>query len=174
MLSSSGVLVQALGPIRGFFSEVFAANPTRLVEWVALINNEPDDTRVALDAALSWSRAGGVLQLQEPSPQMNDVYWGAFLASGNPQYVKKLLALVPFAAERNDFNLWSAGASAKWSLASNARQHALVRSILEREKLTADKRTQDIIGEVLQRDPERIRQEMAAIYLRQQRLGRWK
>lgn len=59
-------------------------------------------------------------------------------------------------------------------VATNARQHALVRSILEREKLTADKRTQDIIGEVLERDPDRIRQEMEAIYARQKRLGRWK
>jgi hypothetical protein len=174
MLSSSGVLVQALGPVRGFFSEVFAANPTRLAEWVEIISNEPADTRLALDGALTWSNTGGVLHLQERVPQMNDVYWGAFFASGNPQYVKKILGLVPLAAERKDFDLWQTGASAKWSLATKARQHALVRSILEREKLTADKRTRDTISELLEGDPDRIRQEMAGIYARQKRLGRWK
>jgi hypothetical protein len=174
MLSSSEALVHALGAVRGFFSEVFAANPQRLAEWVEIINSEPADTRLALDGALTWSNTGGVLQLQERVPQMNDVYWGAFFASGNPQYVKKILGLVPLAAERRDFDLWQTGANAKWSLATKARQHALVRSILEGEKLTADKRTQDTIGELLERDPDRIRQEMAGIYARQKRLGRWK
>jgi hypothetical protein len=174
MLSSSEALVHALGPVRGFFSEVFAANPQRLAEWVAIINNEPGDTRVALEGALSWSKTGGVLQLQERVPQMNDVYWGAFFASGNPQYVKKILGLVPLAAERKDFELWQTGANAKWSLATKARQHALVRSILEGEKLTADKRTRDTIAELLEGDPDRIRQEMAGIYARQKLLGRWK
>jgi len=88
--------------------------------------------------------------------------------------VSKILGLVPFAAERRDFNLWQTGASAKWSLANQARQHALVRSTLEREKLTADKRTRDTIDELLERDPELIRQDMARFYERQKQLGRWR
>jgi hypothetical protein len=174
MLSSSEAAEHALGPVKGFFSEVFAANPQRLAEWVAIINNEPVDTRLALEGALTWSNTGGVLQLQQPFQKMNDVYWGAFFASGNPQYVKKILGLVPFAAERHDFNLWSEGASAKWSLATKARQHPLIRSILDGEKLLADKRTRDTINELIERDPDLIRQDMARIYARQKQLGRWK
>ena len=174
ILSSSEALVHSLGPVRGFFSEVFAANPQRLAEWVAIINNEPADTRLALEGALTWSNTGGVLRLHEPFQQMNDVYWGAFFASGNPEYVKKILGLVPFAAERHDFDRWQTGASARWSLATKARQHALVRSILQGEKLTADKRTRDTISDLLETDPEMIRQEMARIYARQKQLGRWK
>jgi hypothetical protein len=105
---------------------------------------------------------------------VNDLYWGAFFASGNPMYVKKLLELVPFADERNDFNLWATGASAKWSLASNARQHTLVVTILEGEKKTADKRTKDIIAELLTREPALIKQEMAETYGRQKAAGKWK
>ena len=174
ILSSSEALMHALGAVRGFFSEVFAANPQRLVEWVAIINNEPADTRLALEGALTWSKTGGVLQLREPFQQMNEVYWGAFFASGNPQYVKKILGLVPFASERHDFDRWQTGANAQWSLATNARKHPLVRSILQGEKLTSDKRTRDTISDLLETDPDMIRQEMARIYARQKQLGRWK
>ena len=112
ILSSTEALVYALGAVRGFFSEVFAANPQRLAEWVEIINKEPADTRLALDGALSLSKTGGVLQLQEPFPQMNDVYWGAFFASGNAEYVKKILGLVPFAADRHDFDRWQTSGQA--------------------------------------------------------------
>jgi len=88
--------------------------------------------------------------------------------------VKNLVELARFAEERNDFNLWAVGATAKWSLASNARQHSLVRKILEQEKSTADKRTQDLIKELLTRDPEQIRKETSDIYAQQKAAGRWK
>lgn len=176
MLSTSGVLqnAEAVAPITGFFSEVFTANPSRLAEWQPIIAKQPAVSRSMLDSALSWSKAGGVLQLQGRSPQMNDVFWGAFFASGNPAYVKKVLEVAPFAEERNDFNLWSTGATAKWSLASNARQHPLVHSILEDARRTADKRTQDMISEILKRDPARIREEMADTYAKQKAAGKWK
>jgi hypothetical protein len=174
-LGPSGVLQieQAVGPVTAFFSEVFAANPSRLAEWQQVIDKQPYASKDALDRALLWSKAGGVLNLGGRSPQVNDLYWGAFFASGNPMYVKKLLELVPFADERNDFNLWATGASAKWSLASNARQHTLVVAILEGEKKTADKRMKDIIAELLMRDPALIKQEMAEIYGRQKAAGKW-
>jgi hypothetical protein len=175
-LGPSGVLQieQAEGPVTAFFSEVFAANPSRLAEWQQVIDKQPYASKDALGRALLWSQAGGVLNLGGTSPKVNDLYWGAFFASGNPMYVKRLLELVPFADERNDFNLWATGASAKWSLASNARQQTLVVTILEGEKKTADKRMQHIIAELLTRDPASIRQEMDEIYGRQKAAGKWR
>jgi hypothetical protein len=175
-LSSSGVLQipEAAESITAFFSEVFAMNPARVAEWQQLIDKQPPVTTLALGRALSWSRTGGVLQLEGRSPEMNNRYWGAFFASGNSLYIKKLLDLVPFAEERNDFNLWATGAMAKWSLAINARQHVHVQVILEEEKNRADKRTQKLIDELLTRDPARIGQEMADTYTRQKAAGKWK
>ena len=175
-LSPSGVLQipQAVGPMTAFFSEVFAANPSRLAEWQQIIDKQPLVPKTALGRALSWSKAGGVLGLDGRSPEMNDLYWGAFFASGNPMYVRKLLELAPFAEERNDFNLWGAGSTAKWSLASNGRRHTLVRTILEGERRTADKRTQDLITELLTRDPARIKKEAFDIYAQQKAAGKWK
>lgn len=176
MLSQSGLLLieQAIGPVTAFFSEVFTANPSRLAEWQQAIDKQPQVAKVALSRALSWSKSGGVLGLEGRSPQMNDIYWGAFFASGNPAYLKKLIELVPLAEERNDFNLWGTGATAKWSLADNARRHTLVRTILEGEERTADKRTRDMITELLTRDPARIKEEMADTYAKQKAAGKWK
>ena len=65
------------------------------------------------------------------------------------------------------------GAMAKWSLASNSRQHALVHSILEEEKRTSDKLKQDLVDEILKRDPGRMRQEMVDFRNKQIRSGKW-
>ncbi|MDP9203848.1 MAG: hypothetical protein M3P12_00105, partial [Gemmatimonadota bacterium] len=175
MLTSSGVLqiAEAVGTITGFFSEIFLTNPSHLAVWQPVIDAQPGFAKTVLDRSLSWSKAGGVLQLPGRTAQMNEFYWGAFFASGNLIYVKKLLELAPLAAERNDFNLWTIGSTAKWSLTRNARQHPLVRTILEREKRTVDKPTQDIIDEVLTRDPQRMQREMLEFRNRQIRAGKW-
>ena len=176
MLTSSGVLQipEAVGTITGFFSEVFLTNPSRLGGWQTVIDKQPGFAKSVLDSAVSWSKAGGVLQLPGQLPQMNDFYWGAFFASGNPLYVKKLLELAAFATKRDDFNVWMIGATAKWSLARNSRQHALVRSLLEEEKRTSDKLREDLVDDILKRDPERMRQEMVDFRNKQIRSGKWK
>jgi len=175
MLTTSGVLQipEAAGAITGFFSEVFLTTPSRMSEWKSVIDKQPGFAKSVLDSAVSWSKAGGVLQLPGRSPQMNDFYWGAFFASGNPQYVKKLLELAAFATERDDFNVWMIGATAKWSLASNSRQHALVHSILEEEKRISDKGKQELVDDILKRDPGRMRQEMVDFRNKQIRSGKW-
>jgi hypothetical protein len=176
MLTTSGVLQipEAVGTITGFFSEVFLTNPSRLDGWKSVIDKQPGFAKSVLDSAVSWSKAGGVLQLPGQLPQMNDLYWGAFFASGNPLYVKKLLELAAFATKRDDFNVWMIGATAKWSLARNSRQHFLVHSILEEEKRTSDKLKQDLIDDILKRDPERMRQEMVDFRNKQIGAGKWK
>jgi hypothetical protein len=91
-----------------------------------------------------------------------------------PEYLKKILQQVPLADERKDFKTWATGATAKWSLASNAKQHALVRSILEEERKTAGQQMQEIISDLLTGDPERFRQEMKDTYAKQKAAGKWK
>jgi len=175
MLTSSGVLQipEAVGTITGFFSEVFLTNPSRLVGWQPVIGKQPGFAKSVLDSALSWSKAGGVLHLPGRPPQIAEFYWGAFFASGNPVYAKKLLELAAFAAEQNDLALWTIGSMAKWSLAMNSRRHAVLHSILEAEKRSADKPTQDLIDEVLKVDPGRMQRDMLAFRNRQIRSGKW-
>jgi hypothetical protein len=175
-LTSSGVLQidAAVLPITSFFSEIFLANPERLPEWTTVIDKQPGLARAVLDSALAWSKAGGVLQLPRSVQLVGDLYWGAFFASGNPAYVKKLVGLAGFASEQNDALTWAAGSMTKFLLARNSRQHALLRSILEDEKRTADKATRDLINEILTTDPQWMQKQMFAFRDRQFRSGKWK
>jgi hypothetical protein len=75
--------------------------------------------------------------------------------------------------ERNDEDLFFAGGTAKWSLASNAQTQPEVRLAIEKAKLKADKRTQELIMELLAEDPARVKLEISAIIRMQRESGRW-
>src|SRR5918994_5863585 len=110
-------------PFVGFLSEVFAANPGRTADWQALVPAQEASTRRLLYRALAISKAGGVLTLEGHSPPLNDMYWGAFFATGRTAFLQKLVDQLRYVDERDDEELFFAGATAKWSLASNALSH---------------------------------------------------
>lgn len=158
----------------GFFSEIFAANPERLSRWQAVIAKQDDQVKAALGRAFSISAAGGIINLEGHSAQLNDEYWGAFFASGNPKFIAKLVDQLRYFDERNDEMLFLAGGTAKWSLSSNALQQPGVRSAIEQARLKADKRTQEIITELLAKDPSSVKQEVIEIVKVQQESGKWR
>ena len=150
----------AIPPYIGFFSEVFAVNPDRAPEWRALIARQAHPTKGVLEWALSVSKDGGVIAIDGRSAALNDMYWGAFFASGNAKFLNKLVEQLRFIDERDNLELFLLGGVSKWSLASNAQSHAKVRAVLEAAQMTADRRTREIIADVLNTDPVRIRQEV--------------
>lgn len=150
----------AIPPYIGFFSEVFAANPDRVPEWRTLIAKQAHPTKGVLERALSVSKDGGVNAIDGRSAALNDMYWGAFFASGNAKYLNKLIEQLRFIDERNNLELFLLGGVSKWSLASNAQSHAKVRAVLDAAQMTADRRTREILADVLDTDPVRIRQEV--------------
>jgi ketosteroid isomerase-like protein len=157
----------------GFFSEVFTANPGRLAQWQALIPKQEASTRRLLYQALSISKASGVLTIEGHSPAINDMYWGAFFASGRRTYLQKLVDQLRYWDERDDQMLFFAGASAKWSLSSNASSDSLVRTTLAGHTLTADQRTRAHIDELLRKGPAQVKQEMAEVVRQQREAGNW-
>jgi hypothetical protein len=175
-LHSSGFVQRATNEpdVIGFFSEVFAANPDRLSQWQALIAKQDEQTKAALGRALSVSRAGGVLNLEGHSAALNDEYWAAFFATGNPKFIDRLVDQLRYFDERDDFGLFGAGGTAKWSLASNAQTQPEVRLAIEEAKLKADKRTQELITELIVQGPARIKQELREIVDKQKQAGKWK
>ena len=160
-------------PFIAFFSEVSVANPSRLPEWQSIIERQDEVTRAALERAVALGKAGGVIVIEGYSGAVPDFYWGAFFASGNPAFLKKLIDMLKYWDERDNLELFLAGMSAKWSLASNAQSHVLVRSTLEAERLDRDKRTQELIAELLVQDPGRIKQDARNIVVRQREAGKW-
>jgi hypothetical protein len=105
---------------------------------------------------------------------VNDLYWGAFFATGKPVFIERLLAETRYADQLDNMQLWGAGISAKWSLASNGRQHARVHAILESEKINADKQTQELINDLLTKDPTDYQREMRETAAKQRAAGKWK
>ena len=160
-------------PFIGFFSEVFLDNRDRLPDWQALIDKQDTETKAALLQAVALSKAGGATTVDGNSGSALDTYWGAFFASGNPAYINKLVDQLRFWDERDSFVLFMAGYAAKWSLASNAQSHALVRSILIWPQSSRDTRTQELISELLAQGPPRVKQDAFAIMRKQQETGKW-
>jgi hypothetical protein len=158
----------------GFFSEVFAANPKRVSEWQGHIAKQAGPTKAILERALSVSKTGGLLNNNGHSPQLNDGWWAAFFAGGNPKFIDKIVDQLQYCDERNDESLFLAGATAKWSLASNARTNPVVRSALDTAKANATGRKQDLINEALNEDPGSIKQQIKEIVQSQRQTGKWK
>jgi len=174
-LQPTGFVQKTTVPVvMGFFSEVFAANPDRIPNWQVLIAKQDEQTKTALNRALAVSKGPGVIHSVEHSAEGNDLFWGAFFASGNPKFIKKLVDQLKYFDERDDFTLFAAGGTAMWSLASNAQSRPRVREAIEKAKPTADKRSQELITELLAEDPERIKQEMGEIINNQRQAGKWK
>ena len=65
----------------------------------------------------------------EISPILNDMYWGAFFASGDVSYIDKLIDKLQYINERENKDLFLAAGTAKWSLGSNALFHPKVNRI---------------------------------------------
>ena len=165
-----------------FFAHLYAQHPERVAEWTSTVNRQDKITRDVLSRAMAASSNPKQLVTSEaPSPARNDMCWGAFLASGDEQYVTLIILQLKHMGERQDQMLYFTAASAKWSLASNARQHSRVRLIIERtlsadpppwnnELLEAWRRD---LAEVLSKEPGQIQQETNAIVREQRTKGLW-
>lgn len=159
---------------QGFFAEVFANNPDRLGEWQRIIVDMPRNVRSVLADAVQLAEAGGPQSMKVISPSTNDLYWGAYFASGNQVYVELLADRLKYLPERSDRNLYLTGATAKWSLSANARVHDEVRAALKSIRAGFDPKIGAEIDDLLDKQPEQIRKENQAIYRDNEERGGWK
>lgn len=175
-LPSTGFLRQPgnEATVMGFFSEIFAANPDRLAHWQIVMAKQDTQTKAALDRALRVSKTGGALTIEGHSAEVNDAYWAAFFASGDSKFIYKLIDQLRYFDERDDFQLFGAGGTAMWSLASNAQSQPRVKQAIAEAKGGADKRTQELITELLGKDPELIRYDVKEIVKKQKESGKWR
>ena len=153
-LTREGYLDQpgATATVVGFFSQVFAANPTRVDTWFRRFEELPVEGQKAMAAALWYSghpKGDALLrQLAVSSERRADIerligtqdvavtstpvlsessmnlHWGAFLANGSDDHVKAILAAI---------GRGEVGDAARVSLAFNAAQHDRVLDICRAE-----------------------------------------
>jgi|GEM_PF-1778890 len=166
---------QVFAPLVAFFVEVFADNPERMPEWLAVIDQLPEKARQALKlAAVASSDPDKMFAGIEPSPMLNDLCWGAFFASGDQKYLSRLMAQVSHLDEREDLNLYLSAVSAKWSLASNLRTHDAVKAAIEAAVGSAEGAHAKDLQDILVVDPARIWDEAEAVVRAQREKGLWK
>jgi len=159
----------------GFLSEILLANPPRMQDWRRLISRQDPALQEYLRPAFDLAISGGLLAgRRNPSPELTDLYWGAFFASGNPAYLEKLVQVLRFVDERRDQNLFFAGGTAKWSLVANAAKHPLVLGFLRDAAKSTDQRTGEIIQAMLKQAPEDVAREIRDVVDRQKAAGVWK
>ena len=102
------------------------------------------------------------------STTYNDMNWSSYFATGSTKYLDNIIANLPLSENRIDINLFLAGATAKWSLSSNAAQDEKVKYYLN--SLKSGNAT---IVEILQKDPNSFKAEMVDILKKQKAAGVW-
>lgn len=98
----------------------------------------------------------------------NDMNWSSYFSSGKTKYLDHIISNIPYVDERSDVNLFLAGATAKWSLCSNARQHATVKQYL----ISLGDKNKHVI-DILNHEPGYFREQMIGIIKEQKAKGLW-
>lgn len=199
---------RALGPISGFYGEIFRANPENVADWISEIDKFSDRARYLFAAAL-WVAGTdaakvylGKLELgpvprapielsellkTEPpdlvtltpnTPAAVDMLWGAFSATGEPIIIRNIVRATRQYTDREDLQTFMTAATARWSLASQAQSHEVVRSILSEEIARLQGEEQKLLSEVLEASesptgPASLIRRTDQILKQQQASGRW-
>lgn len=155
-----------------FFSCVFSQNEGKKDEWQRVIEDQDGETKHLLLEAMNKS-VSELLNKTKISPLLNDMCWSAFFASGDTSYINKIIDNLKYMGERKDMDLFSAAATAKWSLASNAQRHPKVKAALKNLSKNSDPEVRRVAKDMLNKDPEKIVREMNKIVEKQQKKGVW-
>ena len=160
------------GSMMGFFTYVFSHNEDRREEWLNVINKQDDKTKAFFLEAMN-TNIDELLNKTEVFPPLNDMYWGAFFASGDVSYIDKLIDNLQYINEREDKDLFLAAGTAKWSLGSNALFHPKVKAAIEELKTNDNPELRKLAEDMLNSTPEELMEEIRAVFEEQQRKGIW-
>ena len=102
----------------------------------------------------------------EPTPELIDVLWGYYLATGSYQPIGRIIRLVPLANDKDNVDSLTTGSAAKFTLASNAVRDLHLLAILKRAAPSQPEETAKILNDVIETaetvDTARMRKESLA------------
>lgn len=157
----------AQAPSAGFLSSIFQNNPQHIeawlkqcepysgelkrTVWLGLWLSDTDFSRqylsqkipsaIGADLAylklLTQNKPFNLRELKPNDPGQLDMLWGAFMASGDTQYVKRIISVLPLLDQRRNPHEFTMAGSAKWSLKSNGLVHPLVLQTCKEELSSA-------------------------------------
>ena len=168
-LDEEGVMASQYPTLIAWFGALFKHDSTARKAFYAQRPAMGKNGQMLLDF-LSKHTIDALLVEEPVGPNRNDMGWASFFATGDTTYVARILHnAVTYDAERTYLMPFLAAHTAKWSLASNARQHPMVRDFLTRKE-----KQSPIVHEILTRDPGIIMLEMTVILQQQQAKGGWR
>jgi hypothetical protein len=85
----------------------------------------------------------------EPSPQVIDVLWGYYLATGTYKPIGQIIRLLPLADDRDNVDNLTTGSAAKFTLASNAVRDLQLLSMLKWAVKYQPKETAKVLKDVI-------------------------
>jgi hypothetical protein len=102
----------------------------------------------------------------EPNPELIDVLWGYYLATGAYQPIGRIIRLLPLANDKDNVDSLTTGSAAKFTLASNAVRDLHLLAMLKRAVQSQPEDTAKILNDVIETaenvDTARMRKESLA------------
>jgi hypothetical protein len=102
----------------------------------------------------------------EPNPELIDVLWGYYLATGAYQPIGRIIKLLPLANDKDNVDSLTTGSAAKFTLASNAVRDLHLLAMLKRAVQSQPEDTAKILNDVIETaenvDTARMRKESLA------------
>ena len=102
----------------------------------------------------------------EASPDILDMFWGYYYATGARMPIENIVGMLPWAGNKDDIDKLTLGGMAKYTLASNASRDPSLLSTLKALRPTQPKDVQPVLKEVIDAaddvDVSRVRREMLA------------
>jgi hypothetical protein len=86
----------------------------------------------------------------EPSPELIDVLWGYYLATGGYAPIEHMIKLLPLADDKDNVDNLTTGSAAKFTLASNAVRDAELLAMLKWSVKSQPKEVAAILDDVIQ------------------------
>ncbi|WP_316828154.1 hypothetical protein [Pedobacter miscanthi] len=154
--------------ITGFFGAAFLNDGVLKKDFTSNINRVQKTEFKQLFVFLFSLNTDTLYSQTNISASLNDMNWSSFFATGNTKYLDNIISHIPYSENRTDVNLFLAGATAKWSLCSNSRQHDAVSRYLNSLK---DKNP--LLKEILENEPQYFREVMINILKKQRENGIW-
>ena len=154
--------------ITGFYGALFLKYPEIKKEFKSNIEKIKEEKFRNLIITLTTTNIKNLMNKFPISPSYNDMNWSAFFSTGENKYLELILNNTPKAENRIDLNLFLTGASAKWSLCSNANQHKKVKYFLE-----TTSNHKEIANEILNSYPVDFRNQLVEIIKEQRSKGIW-
>lgn len=116
--------------------------------------------------ALHFKHNGDKVVALQPTPQLIDVLWGYYLATGGYLPVGKIIKLLPLAEDKDNVDNLTTGSAAKFTLASNAVRDLKLLAMLKSSVKTAPKDSAKVLNDVIETaedvDTGRMRRESLA------------